>query len=271
MNEKLKMVFGVLLTAGLLFSLGYVGVKAILKKKGKPPVIAAPPVVKTHVIPPLTPEEKRKELEKKIAKNPKDAHLHFLLAEEYRKSDEKILALLEYRKAIGLNPKSQDAASARNWLEGETVLAKKDWGENIGVRYQLSMQLESYTSLTGSLASITQAVAMKEQQFQASATAAAPTGLTATPQAAAPPASGSQLPSFLPAGTQILLVPPQNVQTMPAAPPGTTIPGSPATGPGTIVTRKQPPAGYANPQATPPVQQPATSQPPPGFTPLGSK
>lgn len=271
MNEKLKFIFGALLTAALLFSLGYVGVKSILKKrlKSQPPVITAHAPVHPH--PEATSEEKIKELKKKLAENPKDAHLHFLLAEEYRKTDEKILALLEYRKAIGLNPKSQDAASARNWLEGETALAKKDWGENIGVRYELSMQLESYTSLTGSLASITQAVAMKEQQFQASATAATTTGLTPTQQAA-PTAPGSQLPSFLPAGTQILLVPPQNVQTMPAAPPGTTLPGSPSTGPGTIVTPKQPPAGYANPQATPPVQQqPATSQPPPGFTPLGSK
>lgn len=256
MKEKLKFAFGALITGAFLFALGYVGVKSIMKKRAKPPVATVPLTMKPPVKPPPTPEEKMQALAKKVSQNPLDAHLHFLLAEAYNKAGKKILALLEYRKSMEINPHSGDAEAARNWIEHETVIAKGDWGKNIGVRYKDAMQLESYTSLTGSLISITQAVAMKDQQFAASAQT---TSLTPTQQAGAPTAGpGGQLPSFLPSGVMYVPVP-MTGYAQPMQQPGTIIPGSPQTGPGIIVPKTPPPAGYA------------PSQPPAGYTPLGGK
>lgn len=257
MNEKLKFAFGVSLTAALLFSLGYVGVKSILKGRKVP---SKPSVMPTNgtkpAPPPPDPEKVIKELVKKIAQNPNVPHLHFLLANEYKKVDKKILALLEYRKTIELNPRSKDAEDARSWIEHETVLAKTDWGENIGVQYLLSMQVKSYTSLTGSLAFITQSVALKEKQFQASATASS---LTPTQQAGGAPPTGQPFPSFLPSTPMMYIPVPMTGYVQPMQ-PGTVIPGSPQTGPGVIVPITPPPAGFA-----------PTTQPPAGYTPLGGK
>lgn len=259
MKEKLKFIAGGLISAVLLFGLGYVGVQSVLKKRfqNKTPEVAAPQAA--PVQPSLTPEEKLKQLEKKVAKNPKNAHLHFLLAEAYKKTGSKILALLEYRKAMELNPKSKDAEHARAWITQETLLAKADWKQNVSIRYQLSMQLESYQSITGSLASISQAVELRDQQFKASAAAGAagPAGLTPTPQAG----TGSQLPSFAPGTSQPMFIVVPMTSTMQ---PGAPVPANPTIG---IPTSAPPPAGYA------PTQQPPPSggQLPPGFTSLQSK
>lgn len=265
MKEKLKFIAGGLISAVLLFGLGYVGVQSVLKKRfqnktpDKPIVLPDKPVK-----PPMTPEEKLKELEKKVSKNPKNAHLHFLLAEEYRKAGRKILALLEYRKSIELSPKSKDAEKSRAWITQETLFAKEDWRNNVSIRYQLSMQLESYQSITGSLASISQAVALREQQFQSSAAAGAAgtTGLTTSQQAGAP---GTQLPTFVPGTSQpmMFMAVPVSGTVQPTAPPS-----NPSIG---IPTSTPPPAGYAPTQQPPPAGQQPTSQLPPGFTTLQPK